>query len=96
MEAIKEKNIKNGVIKISTKYDNNNFVIIVEDNGVGIDKKTMEEIYEPFYTTKLNGTGLGVSFCKEVIEEHDGTINYISEEGKWTKVIINLKIKNSA
>lgn len=95
MEAIKEKHNKNGFIRISTCINNKDFIITIEDNGIGIDKKTMEEIYKPFHTTKTNGTGLGVCFSKEVIEKHGGIIKYSSEEGKWTKVEILLKISDN-
>ncbi len=94
IEAIKEKHIKNGIIKISTSKVDNYFIIIIEDNGMGIDNETMKEIYEPFHTTKINGTGLGVCFSKEIIDKHDGIIKYTSEEGIYTKVEIKLKIKN--
>ena len=45
------------------------------DNGIGIDKKLINKIFEPYYTTKDKGTGLGLSICKKIIEEHGGEIS---------------------
>ena len=95
MEAIKEKKINDGLIRISCKNNNDYFNITLEDNGIGIDNNTLKDMYKPFYTTKQDGTGLGVCFSKEVIDSHLGSIKYYTEYGKWTKVIINLPIKNN-
>ncbi len=95
MEAIKEKKINDGLIRISCKNNNDYFNITLEDNGIGIDNNTLKDMYKPFYTTKQDGTGLGVCFSKEVIDSHLGSIKYYTEYGKWTRVIINLPIKNN-
>lgn len=95
MEAIKEKDINDGQIKLTGKIENNYYKVIVYDNGVGIDDKTIQEMYKPFYTTKQDGTGLGVCFSKEVIDAHKGNIDYYTEFGKWTKVILKFPLKNS-
>lgn len=95
MEAIKEKNITNGLITINSTIKDDFIDITVNDNGIGIDSQTLKMIYEPFYTTKQDGTGLGVCFSKEVIDGHSGSINYYTEYGKWTKVVISLPIKKS-
>ena len=71
----------------------NNIIINIEDNGIGKSKETLEKVYDIFYTTKPNGTGLGLAFCKEVIELHQGKINITSEENKGTKIVITLPIK---
>lgn len=95
MEAIKEKNNSNGNINLTGKIENSDYVITLLDNGVGIDSNTMKDIYKPFFTTKQDGTGLGVCFSKEVIDAHNGDIKYYTDFGKWTKVIIKLPLKNS-
>ena len=71
----------------------NNIIINIEDNGIGMSKETLEKVYDIFYTTKPNGTGLGLAFCIEVIELHQGKINITSEENKGTKIVITLPIK---
>ena len=86
IEAIEYK----GTIKINYEI-NKDFKIIIEDNGIGIPKDELEKIKEPFYTTKKNGTGLGVSLSIEIINAHNGKLQYeILKKG--TRVIIELPI----
>ena len=49
-----------------------NVLITVEDSGPGMDLKDIERIFEPFYTTKPNGMGMGLAICRSIIESHDG------------------------
>ena len=86
---------KESYIKVDTKLENDKFIIIIEDNGVGIPKDEIDKIKEPFYTTKKNGTGLGVSLSIEIINAHNGTIEFISEQFVETKVIITLPVLDS-
>ena len=90
IEAIDEN--KNSYVSIDSYVENNKFYIVVEDNGVGIDKENLTKIKEPFFTTKKNGTGLGVSLSYEIIQAHNGTINYESVIFEGTKVIISLPL----
>ena len=87
--------VENPHINIDYEIDNKIFKIVIEDNGVGIDENDIEKIKEPFYTTKKDGTGLGVSLSCEIIESHKGTLNYISKLNEGTKVIITLPILSS-
>jgi len=93
IEAITPKG--DSYIEINTEVDKNNIHIIIEDNGQGISKEDLEKIKEPFYTTKKNGTGLGITLSLEIIEAHNGKIIYTSEYGSWTKVEVILPLKNS-
>lgn len=88
IEALEET--KTAVIKISCNVKDK-CVITIEDNGTGINEDDIEKIKEPFYTTKKNGTGLGVSLSIEIIIAHNGNIEYIPLK-KGTKVIITLPI----
>ena len=81
---------KNGQIDIELINNPKNIVIIIKDNGSGIEKENLEKIKEPFFTTKKNGTGLGVSLSYEIIKQHQGSINYYSKEKEGTKVVIDL------
>ncbi|MBR2840958.1 MAG: HAMP domain-containing histidine kinase [Bacilli bacterium] len=87
-------NRKSPTIKIWTKTEDKYINIYVEDNGEGIKREVMEKIKEPFYTTKLKGTGLGVSLSDEIIKSHRGSLDYSSEEGKYTKVKIKLPLES--
>jgi signal transduction histidine kinase len=74
--------------------------ITVRDEGCGMDKKTLERIREPFFTTKgpAEGTGLGLSICNEIVKKHGGELKIESELGKETSVSIFLPVggaKNS-
>ena len=90
IEAI--PNNKSGKINISTKIKNNKYYLIVEDNGVGMSKDVLSKMKDPFYTTKKRGSGLGVSLIYEIIEAHNGKVEYLSEYGIGTKVIIQMPL----
>lgn len=79
-------------IRISTLYENNNLILEITDSGLGIEPKILEKIFDPFYTTKPNGTGLGLTICKNIISAHNGKIEVESEVGKGTKFTIILPL----
>ena len=64
--------------------------IIVKDNGIGISEKVCKKIFDPFYSTKSTGTGLGLSIVYQIIKEHGGRIDVLSEEGQGTEFLIIL------
>lgn len=80
----------NGLIKINLNKTKDNIEIRIEDTGIGMDKDELKRISEPFFTTKENGTGLGIFLSKQIIEAHNGTIKYISKKYIGTKTIITL------
>lgn len=81
-----------GYISINTEIDDKNVYIFFKDNGIGISKENLEKIREPFFTTKVKGTGLGVSLSYEIIEAHNGKISYDSEYGSGTTVTIKIPL----
>jgi PAS domain S-box-containing protein len=84
-----------GEIIISTQLDleNNEIIVVFLDKGIGIPKENLEKIFNPFFTTKEEGVGLGLSLVHQVIQNHNGKINLESQIGKGTKVIITFPIK---
>ncbi len=92
----KESIKNNGVITLKTYLKKRNYVIEVEDNGIGMDKETLSKVGSAFYTTKKSGTGLGVCFSKEIIERHGGKMIYDSKMGTGTKVQIILPTKKAS
>ncbi|NOY78653.1 MAG: GAF domain-containing protein [Calditrichaeota bacterium] len=64
--------------------------IIISDTGSGIPQKIIDHVFEPFFSTKNNGTGLGLPIVKRIVEDHSGTIDIKSVSGKGTQVIITL------
>jgi two-component system, sporulation sensor kinase B len=80
------------LIEIMAYKTNSKLLIIVKDNGTGMDKEILDKIKVPFYTTKANGTGLGVSLSKEIIEAHSGNLSYTSIKNEKTIAKIVLPI----
>ena len=81
-----------GVIEIGSKIHDSEVSIMIKDNGIGIAKKDLKNISNPFFTTKAKGTGLGLAVCKQVVILHGGSITFDSAEGKGTTVTITLPI----
>lgn len=79
-------------IRLSVEIGDN-INIVIEDNGVGMNEEVLKRVGESFFTTKNNGTGLGVKLSKEIIEAHDGEIIYDSKEGEYTIVTVTLPKK---
>ena len=84
-----------GVLKISTKLDGDYETIRIEDNGTGIDEESLSKIFEPYFTTKASGTGLGLTVVYKVVKEHHGDIFVSSEMGKGTVFTIKLPVPRS-
>lgn len=83
---------KNGIIEIYSIKIKDNVNIIIKDNGIGMTKKEIKNIFIPFYTTKSKGTGLGTYISKIIIKKHRGKIKYESVKNKGTKTIVTLPI----
>lgn len=81
-----------GLVSTTIFKDKDYLYIFVKDNGSGMDKDTLDNILVPFFTTKENGTGLGVSLSKEIIISHKGEISYDSILGKGTTCKITLPL----
>ncbi len=72
---------ENGIIELSTELTNKGKVLIkVIDNGIGISKEVQEKIFIPFFTTKTNGSGIGLSLSKQIILLHGGNISVSSKK----------------
>ncbi|MFQ6071564.1 MAG: nitrogen regulation protein NR(II), partial [Methanosarcinales archaeon] len=84
-----------GILKIITQLKNNIVEIKFSDNGVGISENNLKKIFEPLFTTKAKGFGLGLTTCKTLIEGHGGTIEVESEVDRGTTFIIKLPVSNS-
>jgi PAS domain S-box-containing protein len=69
--------------------------IQIQDNGCGIPPETIDSIFEPLYTTKNKGTGLGLTICKQIIENHAGAISVSSQPGQGTTVQILLPLNET-
>ena len=83
---------RRGLIKVATNYENERITVIVEDNGKGMNESTVNQIFNPFFTTKRakGGTGLGLAIAYRIIEEHNGKIQVKSKPGVGTTFIIRI------
>ena len=84
-----------GEIRLSTVYQegSNELQIVVSDDGVGISEENMSKLFTPFFTTKEQGTGLGMPIAYGIVKMHRGQIAVDSEEGDGTKVTITLPME---
>lgn len=92
MEAVKDRQKK---IRISVMLTENFAVVEVEDNGKGMKAEDKERIFNPFYTTKSTGAGLGLYQVYQQLEEVGGSIQVYSEEGQGTLFRVMLPLKKS-
>ncbi|UTI42898.1 ATP-binding protein [Niallia sp. RD1] len=83
-----------GTINMEAKLDGKWIVVTINDNGKGIPDDIKNKLGEPFYTTKEKGTGLGLVICYNIIAEHKGQIDFISEDGVGTTFTIRLPLAN--
>ena len=76
------ENIKDSKIIVSVKKLRNKAIIEIEDNGDGIPRKNRDKIFEPKFTTKSKGMGLGLSIIKNLVTNYNGKIDFVSKKGK--------------
>jgi two-component system sensor kinase FixL len=79
-----------GKISITTRKMSDGIEIRIRDNGIGISEEGLDHIFEPFYTTRERGSGLGLSISYKIVEAHNGEISAISMPGEGTTFIIHL------
>jgi len=73
-----------GEIDVTMSADSKFVKIKVRDSGSGIDKENLEKIFEPMFTTKKSGTGLGLVICKSIVEQHGGSISVSNKPTTFT------------
>jgi signal transduction histidine kinase len=88
--AIDSYDNHSGIVYIYSSFYLSKAIIIVEDKGKGMSKKEMKRVYDPFFTTKKSGIGLGLSFVKKITNAHNFSINIESNHSDGTKVSIYL------
>jgi two-component system nitrogen regulation sensor histidine kinase NtrY len=83
---------KNGTIHLKAFCADDAVLIQVEDNGAGIPGDIIEDIFVPFYTTKENGSGIGLSLSKQIMQNHNGTISVNSAPGKGSRFTLKFQL----
>jgi len=79
-----------GAISVTTERISNGIEVRITDEGTGIPEGDLEHIFEPFYTTRERGAGLGLSISYKIVEAHKGEIWAVSRLGKGASFIIQL------
>jgi two-component system sensor histidine kinase AtoS len=83
-----------GTFHISSELDQVSSAVKItfRDTGIGMDKETSKNLFNPFFTTKEKGVGLGMALVQKIIEDHRGTIEVMSEKGKGTTFVLRLPV----
>jgi signal transduction histidine kinase len=82
-----------GEILVATTVEGNQAVLVIQDTGRGMPPEVAAKVFEPFYTTKVGGTGLGMVFVSQIVDEHRGAIILESQLGQGTTVTIKLPVR---
>ena len=82
-----------GELRISTGVDDGSAWVKFEDNGCGIPEENLDKIFEPLFTTKPKGIGLGLAITKRLVEQNKGTIEVASEVSKGTTFTVRLPLQ---
>jgi signal transduction histidine kinase len=88
LEAMQDK--EDGQLTIETRKEADKCLVIISDNGLGMDADSEAKLFEPYFTTKQKGNGLGLTNTQNIILNHKGTINVCSKAGQGTTFTINL------
>lgn len=91
IQSVPENKIPNIEVELSEKYEH--VYIKVKDNGSGIDDTISQKIFEPKFTTKTSGMGLGLPMIKNIIETYNGSISYDTTKGEGTVFVVSFPIK---
>jgi len=87
---------KKGFIEVALEQERDQVTIAVKDNGRGISPQNLGNIFRPFFTTKGNGTGLGLSLARRIVEEHGGKIEVTSSLGRGTRFVVSLPLRRGS
>jgi signal transduction histidine kinase len=90
VNAIEAMEPGKGILTLQTKAEKRKCVVVISDNGTGMDKETVSKLFEPYFTSKEKGNGLGLTNTQNIILNHKGTIKVESEPGNGTSFIITL------
>jgi two-component system sporulation sensor kinase A len=84
-----------GELTISAHQKKEALEIMIIDTGLGIPKAVIGKVFDPLFTTKAKGIGLGLAVCESIIENHKGSISVSSKEGKGTTFTIKLPLNST-
>ncbi|GJL55432.1 MAG: histidine kinase [Nitrospirales bacterium] len=90
MNAQQALNNDDGIIEVETKQEGQHVCVVVKDNGRGIPDSQLRILFQPFRTTKKKGLGIGLYQCRQIVQDHGGSMRIDSQEGCGTSVFILL------
>jgi NO-binding membrane sensor protein with MHYT domain/nitrogen-specific signal transduction histidine kinase len=92
IHAVVEPDIAQRLIAVATHAVGDGFEIAIEDTGTGMPSEVLAKVFEPLFSTKAFGAGLGLPMVKQIVEQHGGTVEIASEPGRYTRVAIRLPL----
>ncbi|UCC80069.1 MAG: GHKL domain-containing protein, partial [Candidatus Zixiibacteriota bacterium] len=92
-DAINSRKAEKGVVKISVEADDSNVTLTISDNGPGIPEEIFPRLFEPHFTSKEKGHGLGLATCKKILEGHGGQITGINNPDGGACIVITLPLR---
>ena len=95
VNAIEAMEKNTGVLEIRTKRQNETAIVEIRDNGSGMDEEMMQRLFEPYFTAKPNGNGLGLTNTQNIILNHQGKIKAYSKLGSGSSFLITLNLAES-
>lgn len=89
-QAVEERK---GRVAVFSETKSNYLIIKIIDNGAGIKKSELKDIFKPFYTAKSKGIGLGLTICDEIVSMHKGSLRVESKKGKGAEFTIKIPVR---
>jgi signal transduction histidine kinase len=83
-----------GRLTLEAKAAEGNLILTVADTGVGISKEVLPRIFEPYFTTKAKGSGLGLVIARRIAEAHGGRLTVESEVGQGSRFCVSIPLTN--
>lgn len=84
-----------GRIEVSTRIAKGAFELAIADTGPGVAPEILPRVFEPLYSTKSFGTGLGLPAVKQIVEQHGGDVRFENTPGQGARIVMRLPLANS-
>jgi signal transduction histidine kinase len=95
VNAVEAMEKEKGVLQLKTRKEGNKCIIEITDNGKGMDEEQLQKLFEPYFTSKPKGNGLGLTNTQNIILNHNGKISVYSKPGKGAMFLIALDLDDS-